>query len=130
MHDIRDKGDVKVFVDKFYDAVQIDPLIGPVFLARIKAEAWPSHLERMYSFWNTVLFGLVDYRGNPFSKHANLRIHREHFERWLSLLSGIIDQNFKGAKAEEVKMRAQKMGDMFQSKLDHIRSNNQFRNIL
>ena len=78
----------------------------------------------MYSFWNTVLFGETDYRGNPFSKHSLLPIADEHFDRWLSLLNSALDQNFIGAKTNEVKERAYKMSLIFGSKLAHIRSNN------
>lgn len=128
MKEISNKEDVKLFVDAFYAKVRIDPRIGPVFAAIIPSEAhWPIHLERMYSFWNTVLFGVRDYRGNPFAKHANLPIEKPHFERWVSLLTATIDELFEGEKAEEVKMRAEKMSLMFQSKLQVIRNNPSFR---
>ncbi len=130
MTDIRNKADVKIFVDAFYEQVRIDPLIGAVFAARIAADAWPAHLERMYSFWHTVLFGVQDYRGNPFSKHSSLPIHAQHFERWIQLLSTTIDAHFAGPKAEEVKLRAQKMGLMFQSKLAYLREHQNYKNIL
>jgi len=130
MHDIRDKDDVKIFVDAFYSKVRIDPLIGPVFAARIENDRWPIHLERMYSFWNTVLFAVQDYRGNPFSKHSSLPIEGPHFERWIGLLNATLDEHFEGEKAEEVKMRAIKMGALFQSKLEYIRANDNFENLM
>jgi len=130
MRDIKDKADIKIFIDEFYAKVRIDQTIGSVFASRIPDENWPVHLERMYSFWNTVLFGEADYRGNPFAKHANLRIHEEHFLKWISLLSETIDGLYEGPKASEVKLRAQRMGDMFQAKLLHIRSNKNYKNIL
>jgi len=130
MNDIQDKEDIKIFVDSFYKKVQIDDLLGPVFASKIPDGNWDKHLERMYSFWNTVLFAHRDYRGNPFSKHASLPIQAAHFERWINLLSTTIDENFEGEKAEEVKIRANKMGDLFQSKLEYIRANSQFKNII
>ena len=95
-------------------------MIGPVFAAKIKDGNWQPHLERMYSFWNTVLFAVRDYNGNPFSKHATLPIQKEHFERWVGMFTETIDENFEGEKAEEAKMRANLMGNLFQSKLEHI----------
>ncbi len=130
MNDISDKATIKIFVDAFYGKVRKDVLIGPVFAARIEEVRWPIHLERMYSFWNTVLFAERDYRGNPFSKHASLPIQQQHFERWIGLLSETIDEHFGGEKAEEVKMRADKMGALFQAKLDHIRSNDNYINLM
>ena len=128
MKNIENKADVKLFVDSFYEKVRIDALLGPVFAAKIPSEAhWGPHLERMYSFWNTVLFGVRDYRGNPFSKHATLPIKAPHFERWISLLTSTIDEVFVGEKAAEVKLRAQKMGSLFQSKLQHIQENPQLK---
>ena len=82
MLDINDKEDIKIFVDSFYNKVQKDELLGPIFSSKIPDGNWSNHLERMYSFWNTVLFAHRDYRGNPFSKHASLPIQAPHFERW------------------------------------------------
>ena len=65
-NDIKDKKDIKVFIDAFYEKVRVDQTIGPIFISRIPDDNWPKHLERMYSFWNTVLFAKPDYRGNPF----------------------------------------------------------------
>ena len=130
MHDIRDKEDVKVFVDSFYGKVRKDILIGPVFAAKIENDKWEPHLQRMYSFWNTVLFAVRDYHGNPFSKHATLPIKQNHFERWVSLFTETIDENFEGEVAEDAKMRAIKMGKLFQSKLEYIQANDNYKNIM
>jgi len=130
MNDIVDKDDVKIFVDAFYSRVQIDELIGPVFNAKIPDGNWTPHLERMYSFWNTVLFAQRDYSGNPFSKHASLPIQKPHFERWIQLFIKTIDEHFEGEKAEDAKMRATKMGILFNSKLEYIQNNQSFKNIL
>ncbi|MEM9820560.1 MAG: group III truncated hemoglobin [Bacteroidota bacterium] len=130
MRDISDKSDIKIFVDSFYTKVQKDALLGPVFAAKIQDQGWPKHLERMYSFWNTVLFSQVDYRGNPFAKHAPLPLEAKHFERWVGLFKGTIDEYFAGAKAEDAKDRAEKMGQLFAAKIAYLRANDQYRNIL
>jgi len=123
MKDIQNKEDVKRLVDAFYDKVRIDTTIGAVFAARIPDGEWAIHMERMYGFWNTVLFAQEDYRGNPFSKHADLPIDEKHFSRWINLFKGTIDEHFEGEKAEEAKMRADKMGLLFLSKLKYLREN-------
>jgi len=130
MDDISSKEDVKVFVDAFYDKVRKDMLIGPVFAARIPDGNWGPHLERMYSFWHTVLFAARDYTGNPFSKHASLPIKGTHFDRWVNLFTETIDEHFEGDRADNAKMRAVKMGKLFQSKLEYIQANGNFRNIM
>ncbi len=130
MTDICNKEDVIIFVNAFYSKVRVDTVIGPVFAAVIVDDNWNPHLNRMYSFWNTVLFAQQDYRGNPFSKHVNLPITNIHFQRWIDLLNETIDENFVGDKAEEVKMRAEKMRLMFQAKLEYTRAHSQYRNIV
>jgi len=130
MNDISSKEDVKIFVDAFYEKVRKDMLIGAVFAARIPDGNWEPHLERMYSFWHTVLFSARDYTGNPFSKHASLPIKGAHFDRWVNLFTETIDEYFEGDRAEDAKMRAVKMGKLFQSKLEYIQANGNFRNIM
>ncbi len=123
MNDIINNSDIKLLVNHFYKQVQDDKLIGPIFNSKIKAEAWPKHLERMTSFWNTVLFHKTDYRGNPFSHHIHLNISKKHFDRWISLFENSVRNNFNGPKAEEAISRAIKMRLMFESKLQYLSSN-------
>ncbi len=130
MHDIQNKQDIKLFVDAFYAAAKKDPLLGPIFNEAIKEEEWSIHVERIYSFWNTVLFKEPDYLGNPFRHHANLPIYEMHFSKWLALLKEVIDHNFAGEKADEVVFRAHKMSEMFQLKLAAMRSKPNSRPIL
>lgn len=130
MNDISSKEDVQTFVDAFYGKVRIDLLIGPVFAAKIPNDNWKPHLERMYSFWTTVLLNEKGYSGNPFSKHRHLPIEKRHFDRWLTLFAETLDLHFEGPKTEEAKDRATKMGLLFLSKLEHIRKNENYKNIL
>jgi len=120
MHDIRSKEDIKLFVDNFYSKVKIDPFLGPVFISKLGDSGWENHLEKMYSFWNTILFGQKDYSGNPFSKHSPLPLETCHFERWIALLKQTIEENFQGSKADQVLMRAHKISQIFQAKMNLI----------
>lgn len=130
MQDIKNKADIKVFVDGFYGKVRVDPTIGPVFAAVIQPDQWPIHLERMYGFWNTILFAQADYRGNPFSKHATLPLEHRHFERWLALLEETLAESFAGEKVEEVKWRAAQMAMTFEAKLVSIRRQGPYTNLI
>ncbi len=120
MPDIRSKEDIKLFVDVFYSKVKIDPFLGPIFISKLGNAGWESHLEKMYSFWNTVLFGQKDYSGNPFSKHSPLPIESIHFERWTLLLKQTIEENFKGPIADQVLLRAHKISQIFQAKMNLV----------
>jgi hemoglobin len=130
MNDIAGLADIKILVDGFYTKVQADEILAPVFAARIPADAWGKHLERMYSFWNTVLFLERTYKGNPFAKHATLPIDGAHFERWLGLFTATVDKHFVGEKADEAKQRAKSMAMIFTAKLKHLRANPNYLNLV
>lgn len=119
MKDIADIKDIQLFVDEFYTKVRADDLLGPIFLAVI-GDDWQPHLNKMYAFWNAVLFGESGYKGNPFSKHAPLKIWRDHFERWLLLFSETINSHFEGPVAEDTMKRAGLMAEVFIYRLQHM----------
>lgn len=104
-------------VHTFYDKVNQDELLSKIFNEHAKVN-WESHLPKMINFWDTVLFSRGTYKGSPFSKHQNLPINKEHFERWLSLFCKNIDEHFKGEKTEEAKKIAQNIGWTFQAKMN------------
>jgi hemoglobin len=112
-HDITQRDDIKTLVDRFYDKVKADLLLGPVF----SHVDWPYHLPVMYDFWSSMLLGDQSYRGNPLQRHLPLAIDKSHFGQWLVLFKETVDENFSGDKAEEVKMRAQSIADIFQFKM-------------
>ncbi|WP_369426419.1 group III truncated hemoglobin [Pontibacter anaerobius] len=93
-----------------------------MFEERIQ-DRWPKHLETMYSFWQTVLLYEPTYQGRPGAKHIALPVGAEHFERWLVLFFTTIDELFTGKKAAEAKWRAEKMADMFASKIAYYKKN-------
>ena len=111
--DIGARTDVIHLVNSFYDKVKADPLLSPVF-AHVD---WPHHLPTMYDFWSSMLLGDQTYRGNPLQKHFPLAIRPEHFNRWLKLFHATVDENFAGAKAEEVKMRSNSIATVFQYRM-------------
>jgi len=71
-------------VDRFYEKVRVDPLLGPVFNAAV--HDWDEHKRTLTSFWCSVALRANSYRGNPMAVHRmQPGIRTEHFERWLSL---------------------------------------------
>ena len=115
-------GDIKKLVDTFYEKVRKDELIGPIFDERIQ-DRWPQHLEKMYTFWQTILLEERTYFGSPFPPHANLPIFHNHFKRWMELFTKTIDELFIGHIAEEAKWRAGKMAELFESKIEYFKDN-------
>ena len=121
--EILDLVDIKLLVDSFYAKVQQDELLAAVFNKVIK-DQWPKHLEKMYSFWQTVLLEQHTYYGAPFMPHMNLPVSKKHFDRWLELFFKTLDELFSGEKAEEARWRAIKMAEMFQLKIAHYQKTN------
>ena len=121
MKDINGIDDIRLIVDEFYARVRADDLIGPVFMEVILE--WQPHLDKMYAFWNAVLFGVSGFKGNPFAKHAPLPIEQEHFDRWLELFYRTIDTHFEGPVADDAKKRAGIMAEMFLYRLKNIAGN-------
>lgn len=117
--DITTEEDVKQMVDTFYDKVNKDPLLSYVFNDFSKVD-WNEHLPKMYGFWNTLIFGKQQYKGNPFAAHVPLPVEEAHFHRWIELFTTNIDEQFEGEVAEHTKYRAQSIAQIFQNKLHYI----------
>lgn len=114
--------DIKLLVDDFYGRVRKDDLLADIFNGVI-GNRWPKHLEKMYTFWQTILLQEHTYYGSPFPPHAQLPIEKEHFERWLKLFHQTLDDHFDGEIAEEAKWRSQRMAEMFMFKINYHKNN-------
>jgi hemoglobin len=113
-NEITTREDIILLVNRFYDKVKDDNLLGPLF-AHVD---WPHHLPIMYGFWSSMLLGEQSYQGNPFQKHVGLAIAAAHFDRWLMLFYQTVDELFTGDKAVEVKDRARSIAGVWQYKLN------------
>jgi hemoglobin len=120
LQDISNLYDIQRMVDTFYTKVRTDNFIGPIFNERI-GDRWDVHLHTLYSFWESILLGANRYNGRPFPPHAQLPIGKEHFEHWLGLFIENIDSQFQGPIAEEAKLRALTIANVFLHKLASIR---------
>lgn len=107
--DIASFDDIVRLVDRFYGSVRVDEVLRPIFEGVVQTD-WGRHLPKMYSFWQTVLFGVSGFQGNPLSIHRELArrvpLGVPEFERWLSLFHQSVDALFVGARAEQAKIRA------------------------
>ena len=109
----------------FYGRALEDPIIGFIFVdvAKLDLEA---HVPRITSFWETILLGAQSYGGGAFRPHAQLhakvRLRRGHFERWLALWRGTVDELFAGDRAELAKTHAAAGGPRLPRRLDEMSS--------
>lgn len=119
--DISNIEDIKLLVNTFYEKVQNDDLIGPIFNEKMIGR-WPEHLEKMYRFWQTLLLEEHTYSGSPFPPHKHLPVNQTHFDRWMEIFTETVDSLFVGKLAEEAKLRAANMAYMFNYKIEYFRN--------
>jgi hemoglobin len=117
MRDIENKADIEKFVNHFYSKVKEDPVLAPVFNSRIPENQWPAHLQRMYAFWNAILFSETGFNGNPMQKHMTLPIEEAHFSQWLLLFNQTINELYSGPKATEATQRAASIAQIMNFKI-------------
>ncbi|CAD0003854.1 group III truncated hemoglobin [Flavobacterium chungangense] len=119
--DISNIEDIKLLVNTFYEKVQNDDLIGPIFNEKMTGR-WPEHLEKMYRFWQTLLLEEHTYSGSPFPPHKQLPVNQSHFDRWMEIFTETVDNLFVGKLADEAKVRAANMAYMFNYKIEYFRN--------
>ena len=122
--DIQNREDVYKLVSTFYAKVKDNEKIGYVFNEII--QDWPSHLEKLTDFWETNLFFVSKFRGNPMQahvevdRHFNHGIEQKHFGEWLNLWFETIDELFEGDRASIAKNRARNMAsNLFMAVYQH-----------
>jgi len=115
MNTIENRNDVTILVNRFYAKIRQHELLGPIFNGHIPDENWPEHLEKLTDFWETNLFGIPKFKGNPSQKHVNVdknlghTIEQLHFGKWLELWFETIDELYEGELATKAKESARKM---------------------
>ena len=100
------EGALHDLVEHFYAQVRADPLLGPVFDQAIVD--WPEHLEKLQSFWSSVMLTSGRYKGRPLPahiKHAD-KIGARAFERWLALWKESTDALFDLGSAAALQEKA------------------------
>ena len=112
LKDIQDLDDIKLLVNTFYGRIRENDMLKDIFNNVIQ-DRWPQHLEKMYRFWQTVLLEERTYSGTPFVPHAKLPVEKEHFDQWVRLFNGTVDDLFAGEKAERAKWQGERMAEMF-----------------
>jgi hemoglobin len=111
---------IERLVHQFYTEIRSDPVVGPVFAARIVD--WTPHLDRMVCFWRSILRAEPTFKpdsvGGPPAKHrAIAELSRDHFSRWLELFSATAHEVFEEAAADYVVDRANRIGTALSSHL-------------
>ena len=103
-----DEAMIRRLVHGFYSRIRTDPVLGPIFDARIKG--WDPHLARMCAFWSSVVLMTGRYHGRPMQKHALLPVSGAHFDRWLRLFADTAREMCPPLAAEHFIDRARMIG--------------------
>lgn len=123
MKDIETRKDIELLVNSFYDKVKVDPTIGHIFNEVVNVD-WDEHLPKMYTFWETIIFGTASFKGNPMRTHKELswktNMGEKQFDSWLALWEQTIDENFKGIKADETKQRGRNIAGLMLFKIKQL----------
>ncbi len=103
---------IERLVHSFYDRVQAEPLLGPIFAARI--EDWTPHLARMVLFWRAILRSEPGFkpspRGNPQMLHRGIaELSHAQFDRWLELFTETAHEVFPDPQARHAIVSAQRI---------------------
>ena len=114
-----DEAMIRALVHRFYGQVREDPLLGPVFAARV--EDWDDHLERLCAFWSSVALMTGRYAGRPMQAHMSLDVDRSHFERWLTLFRATAAEVCTPAAAAFFVDRAERIAESFQLGIATVR---------
>lgn len=104
-----DEAMIERLVRTFYGRVQNDPMLGPVFAAKV--EDWGTHFQKLDAFWSSVALMTGRYHGRPMQAHMDLPVDGEHFDRWLALFEEAAREVCHSAAAEHFIERARRIAD-------------------
>ncbi len=118
--DLENKADIQVLVDRFYEKVEADALLAPIF-NKVAEVDWDAHLPKMYEFWYSILFGGGNYKGDPMTVHTDLagrtEMGEKQFSRWLTLFEEAVREHFEGRMADEAVQRAHSIAGIMKVKV-------------
>lgn len=110
-----DEAYISLLVDRFYQRIQTDETLGPIFASKIRD--WSTHLPVMKQFWSSVALNSGSYSGRPMPAHLKLRdeVKRADFILWLKLFRQTLEETAPSPEAVEYFMeRAERIAHSLQ----------------
>jgi hemoglobin len=118
--DIKDRDDLFMLVERFYEKLLSDHSINYLFTDIAKIDL-AHHLPVLVDFWDSILFQSDTYQKNAMQPHINLHhkspLQPQHFETWLRYFNETVDELFEGEKAFLAKERALSIATVMKIKL-------------
>lgn len=119
--DVNNREDIDLLMNEFYSRALKDDLIGYIFTDVAQLDL-KHHLPVIGDFWETILFRTGNYARhgrNPMQVHLALNtkeaLKPEHFERWIEIFYGVIDEHFEGPNTEILRQKAAFMAQRISS---------------
>ena len=100
---------IERLVRSFYARVQADPVIGPIFAARV--HDWEAHYTKLGAFWSSVALMTGRYHGQPMQVHIELPLAAEHFDRWIATFEATANELCPAQAAAHFIERARRIAD-------------------
>lgn len=106
---------ISILVDSFYERVNADETLGPIFAVRI--DDWAVHLPKMKRFWGAVVLNTGAYSGRPVPAHVKLHeVEAQHFTLWLALFRKTLEDTAPSREAVAYFMtRAERIASSLQA---------------
>jgi hemoglobin len=118
--DITSRADIEFLIQRFYEKVTADEVIGFIFTKAVPMD-WEHHIPVMVDFWETILLENMVYKKNAMEVHyavnKKVPLQNEHFDRWILLFNGTVDEMYTGVKASLAKTRAISIAAVMQFKM-------------
>lgn len=104
---------ISQLVDFFYGKIREEERLGPIFNQRIGNE-WPEHLDKMKSFWRSILLKTGEYKGRPLPVHFQQKeVVSEDYKIWLSLFRETVREVFEADAAPLIIEAAERIAQSF-----------------
>ncbi|MDB2439119.1 group III truncated hemoglobin [Hellea sp.] len=109
------EADIQRVVRNFYQEVQTDDVLAPMFALKIGPEDWAAHMDHIADFWSSIFLKTARFKGNPMLKHAALPgLTPAHFNRWLALFKDVSARTLKPEQAKAMQTMAENIGQSLQ----------------
>ena len=116
-----DEDSLTRLVEAFYSRVREDEMLGPVFEDAIVD--WPEHLQKLQSFWSSVMLASGRYKGRPLPAHIKHgdRISAASFNRWLELWKTTTEELLEPGGAAILQLKAHRIAQSLRLGISHAR---------
>ncbi len=119
--DIATRADIENFIERFYQKVRKDEVIGFIFNEVVEIN-WSHHIPVIVDFWETILLDNPVYKKNAMEVHYVLNkkqpLSKEHFDTWLRLFNETLDELYTGRITSLAKTRAKGIADVMLLKMN------------